>query len=67
MLCWICSHTRRDRIQNDDIRDKLGVTPIEEKIVQHQLRWFRHVQRRPEAPVYSGILRCDSNEKRERE
>ena len=35
MLCWICSHTRRDRVRNDDIRDRLGVAPIEEKFVQH--------------------------------
>ena len=31
MLHWICGHTRRDRVQNDDIRDRLGVEPIEEK------------------------------------
>ena len=31
MLRWICCHTRRDRIRNDDIRDKLGVAPIEKK------------------------------------
>ena len=57
MLRWICGHTRRDRVRNDDIRERLGVAPIEEKLVQHRLRWFGHVQRRPpEAPVRSGIL-----------
>ena len=67
MLCWICSHTRRDRVRNDDIRDRLGVAPIEKKLVQHRLRWFEHVQRRPpEAPVRSGILSQDSNMKRGR-
>ena len=44
MLRWIYGHTRRDRVWNDDIRDRLGVTPIEEKLVQHRLRWFGHVQ-----------------------
>ena len=38
MLRWIYGHTRRDRVQDDDIRDKLRVAPIEEKIIQHQLR-----------------------------
>ena len=45
LLRWICGHTRRDRVRNDDIRDRLGVAPIEEKLVQHRLRWFEHVQR----------------------
>jgi hypothetical protein len=44
MLCWICGHTRMDQVWNDDIRDHLGVAPIEEKLVQHRFRWFGHVQ-----------------------
>ena len=68
MLRWICDHTRRDRVRNGDIRDRLGVAPIEEKLVQHRLRWFGHVQRRPpEISVRSGILNQDSNVKRDRE
>ncbi|RCV17714.1 hypothetical protein SETIT_3G241500v2 [Setaria italica] len=67
MLRWICDHTRRDRVRNEDIRDRLEVAPIEEKLIQHRLRWFGHVQRRPsEAPVRSGTLRRDSNVKRGR-
>jgi hypothetical protein len=38
MLCWICGHTRKDRIRNDNIMDKLGVAPNHEKLVQHRLR-----------------------------
>jgi hypothetical protein len=38
MLRWICGYTRRDRIRNDDMRERLGVTPVEEKLVQHRLR-----------------------------
>ena len=38
MLRWIYGHTRRDRVRNDDIRDRLGVVSIEEKLVQHRLR-----------------------------
>jgi hypothetical protein len=44
MLRWICGHTRKDRIRNDDIRDKLGVAPIQENVVQHRLRWYGHIQ-----------------------
>ena len=64
MLRWICGHTRMDQVQNDDIRDRLGVAPIEEKLIQHRLRWFGHVQRRPsEAPVHCGVL-CQANNMR---
>ena len=67
MLRWICGHTRLDRVRNDDIRDRLGVAPIEEKLIQHRLRWFGHVHRRPpEAPVHRGIIRRDNNVKRGR-
>jgi hypothetical protein len=58
MLRWFCEHTRRDRFRNEEIRDRVGVAPIEEKLIQHRLRWFGHVQRRPpEAPVRSGVLK----------
>jgi hypothetical protein len=68
MLCWICGHTRRDRIRNVDMRDKLGVAPIQEKLIQYRLQWFGHIQRRPyEAPVRSGILSRPDNTKGERD
>ena len=31
MLRWFVRHTRRDRVRNEDIRDRVGVAPIEEK------------------------------------
>jgi len=56
-----------DRVRNDNIRDRLGVAPIEEKLVQHRLRWFGHVQRRPsEAPVHCGVLSQANNVRRDR-
>jgi hypothetical protein len=43
------------------------VTPIEEKLMQHRLRWFGHIQRRSEkAPVHIGIIRRPENVKRGR-
>jgi hypothetical protein len=58
MLRWICGHTRRDRVWNDDIRERLGVAPVEEKLMQHCLRWFGHMQQRPmEAPIRNGVIR----------
>jgi hypothetical protein len=67
VLHWICGHIRMDRVQNDDIHDRLGVAPIEEKLVQHWLMSFGHVQRRPsEALVHCGILIQDINVRRGR-
>ncbi|KAG2618147.1 hypothetical protein PVAP13_3NG258212 [Panicum virgatum] len=67
VLWWFCGHTRRDRVRNEVIRDRVGVAPIEEKLTQHQLRWFGHVQRRPpKAPVRNEVLERVDNVKRGR-
>jgi len=51
MLRWMCGNTMRDKMRNEDIRTKIGVTPLEEK-KKNCLRWFSHVRRRPtDAPV----------------
>ena len=43
------------------------MAPIDEKLTQHRLRWFVHVQRRPsEAPVRNGVLEWVDNVKRGR-
>src|SRR5680860_1326697 len=67
MLRWICGHTRKDQIRNDDIRERGGVATIEEKLVQHRLRWFGHIQcRPPEAAVHIGRIKGAENVKRGR-
>jgi hypothetical protein len=67
MLRYICGHTRRDRVWNDDIRERLGVAPVEEKLVQHRLRWFGHMQWRPvEASIRNEVIRRTGNKKRGR-
>jgi hypothetical protein len=58
MLRWIYGHTRRNRVRNDDIRERLEVAPVEEKLVQHHLRWFGYMQRRPaETPIRNRVIR----------
>jgi hypothetical protein len=67
MLRWICGHTRRERVRNDDIHERLGVTTVEENLVQHCLRWFGHMQQRPaEAPIHNVVIRRTGNRKRGR-
>jgi hypothetical protein len=43
ILRWICGSRRRDRVRNDDIRERMLVGPVEKKLVQHRLRWFGHI------------------------
>ena len=40
MLRWMCGHTRKDKIRNEDIRGKIGVADIEDKMRGNRLRWF---------------------------
>ena len=49
---WMCDNTRRDKMRNEDIRTKIGIASIEEKMRENRLRWFDHMRRRPtDAPV----------------
>ena len=43
MLYWMCGNTKRDKVRNEDILIKIGVTPIKEKMRKNRLGWFGHV------------------------
>jgi hypothetical protein len=63
MLHWFYGHTRRE-----DVWNRIGVAPIEKKLIQNQLRWFGHIQRRPtETLVRRGVLERVNNGKRGRD
>ena len=57
MLSWISENTRKDGIQNEGIRLKIRMAPIDEKMRESRLRWFDHMQRREiNAPVRKSEL-----------
>ena len=36
MLYWMCGNTRRDKVRNEDIRTKIDVASIEEKMRENK-------------------------------
>ncbi|XP_070014029.1 uncharacterized protein [Nicotiana sylvestris] len=56
MMRWMCGHTRMDKIRNEDIREKVGVAPMEDKMREARLRWFEHIQRRS---IDAPVRRCE--------
>ncbi|XP_070026581.1 uncharacterized protein [Nicotiana sylvestris] len=55
MLRWMCGHTRKDKIMNEVIREKVGVASMEDKLRESRLRWFGHVKRRD---IDALVRRC---------
>jgi hypothetical protein len=47
MLRRILGVTRRDRIRNEEIRKRVGTTPILTYIKRQRVKWFGHVSRMP--------------------
>ena len=46
ILRWISGNEMNDSIQNKEIRLKIGITLVDEKMRRSCLRWFVHVQSR---------------------
>ncbi|XP_063340855.1 uncharacterized protein LOC134635401 [Pelmatolapia mariae] len=59
MLRWSLGITRRDRVTNKDIRKRLGVAPIKEKMLKSHLRWYGHVIRSDENSVAKTAMMID--------
>jgi len=57
MIRWTCGYTRLDRIRNVVIRERVRVAPLEDKLREIRLRWFRHVKRRN---VSALVRRCEA-------
>jgi hypothetical protein len=51
MLRWISGVTRLDHVRNDDIRNRYGIAPIDEKLRESRLRWFGHVLRADDGTI----------------
>ena len=56
ILRWMCELTRRDKVRNEIVREKVGITVVEDKIREVRLRWFFHVMRRDTDTL---VWRCE--------
>jgi len=56
MIRWMCGYTRLDRMRNVVIRERVELTPLEDKLRETRLRWFGHVKRRS---VDAPVRRCE--------
>nr|XP_009773041.1 PREDICTED: uncharacterized protein LOC104223320 [Nicotiana sylvestris] len=56
MLRWMSWYTRRDKIRNEAIRDKVGVASVEDKMQESRLRWSGHVKKRN---IDALVRRCE--------
>lgn len=66
MLRCISGKTRKDQIGNEDIRDKIRVAPIEDKMKENHLTWFCYVYRRAEEAVVRRMAGVQITTKRKR-
>jgi len=45
MLRMICGKTVRDKVRNEEIRERTEVKSIEEHLREQRLHWFGHMER----------------------
>ena len=65
MLCWMCGHTRVDRIRNEVIRNKVEAVSIIDKLRELRLKWFGHVHRRHTNALVRGCERLITGDVRQ--
>ena len=52
MCIWVCGHTLRDHVRNENVKERLTLESIAERCRKARLRWFGHVKRRDQ--YYEG-------------
>ena len=48
MVRWMCDKRLCDRVPSAELRDRLGIENISTILQRKRLRWFGHVQRKPD-------------------
>jgi hypothetical protein len=43
--------TRLDQIRNEDVRNELGISHLNEKIIEYRNKWKAHLERMEHTPI----------------
>jgi hypothetical protein len=54
MMRWMCGVTLKDRKTSEELRERLGIVSVSERVRQGRLRWFGHVERKDECDWVSA-------------
>src|SRR5664279_3021296 len=46
MIRWMCEVTLKDRNSSEELRERLGIVSVSDKVCQGRLRWFGYVERK---------------------
>ena len=53
-----------DRVENDVIRERMGVVKVHQKVQEKRLRWYGHVLRKQDTHVTRRTLKMEVEGKR---
>ena len=54
MIRWMCGVTLKDRKGSDELRQRLGIKSVCDRVREGRLRWFGHVERKDEGDWVSA-------------
>ena len=54
MMRWMCGVTLKDGKPSEELRERLAVVSVSERVRQSRLRWFGHVERKDEGDWISA-------------
>ena len=59
MIRWMCGVTLKDKKSSEDLRKRLGILSVSDRVRQGRLRWFGHVERRDADDWLSACRRLE--------
>ena len=64
MLHFSIGYTRKDRVKNENIRERMGIGQLDGKLRETRLHWYGHVQRKEDTYIGRKVMAWDFQEDR---